>query len=124
MSKRQHVIHVLRSNVTIWKTGSAHALLPSLFTRGWKLFQQLVPFSNLLPGAIHDLVPMAGLLTSALDPNLQATYDLVLGHAIPVEDEKLEGDVLKTFVVGDVKEEGLVENRVQRTLLDVGLLIN
>ena len=82
-----------------------------------------MPLSDLLPGAIHDLVPVAGLLTSALDPDLQATNDLVLGHAIPVEDEELEGDVLQTFVVGHVEEKGLIEDRVQRALLHVGLLL-
>ena len=50
---------------------------------------------------------------------------LVLGDPVPVEQEELEADVLESLLVQlrQVKDEGLVEDRVQSPLLHVGLLL-
>ena len=81
-----------------------------------------MPLRDLLARAIHDFIPVTQLLTRALDPDLEATYDLVFRHAVPVEHQELEANILQTLIVRHVEQERLVEHRVQGSLLHVRLL--
>ncbi len=55
----------------------------------------------------------------------KATFgNLILGDAIPVEQHELELDASQpVLALGQVEDEGLVEDRVQGSLLHVGLLL-
>ena len=94
-----------------------------MHTRRVTLLLELVPFRDLLARAIHDLIPMVRFGALEFGPHFQSAHHFVLGHAIPVEDQELQGDVLETLIAGDVEEEGLVKDRVQGSLLDMGLLL-
>ena len=50
---------------------------------------------------------------------------LIFGDPVPVEQHKLEADVFEAVVaeVGQLEDEGLVEDRVQGPLLHVRLLL-
>lgn len=53
---------------------------------------------------------------------------LVFGHPVPIQEEKFQTDVLQANVsvavqVGQLKDEGLVKDRVQGSLLDVSLFL-
>ena len=81
-----------------------------------------MPLGDLLARAVHHLVPMVLLGSVRSCSDFKAPDDLVLRHPIPVKDEKLQADVLQAFITGYVEQEGLIEDRVEGSLLDVGFL--
>ncbi len=94
------------------------------FFRDIALLLELVPLRDLLSGTVHDLVPVMGFRSAMLGADFQTAYDLVLGHAIPIQSQELQTDVLETLVTRNIEQERFIEDRVECALLYVSLLLS
>lgn len=84
---------------------------------------QVLPFGDLPAGILADFPPVGGAGgRGAVEAEKQAAQDFVLGGAVEVDNQELDGD-LRQQLRRDVIDEGLVEDRVQGAFLHVGLLL-
>jgi len=84
---------------------------------------QVVPFGYLPAGVFTHLPPVGGAGGGgAVQAEQQAAQHLVLSGPVEVDHQELHRD-LGQELRRDVVDEGLVEDGVQRALLDVGLLL-
>lgn len=82
-----------------------------------------MPFGDLPARVFADLPPVGGTgEAGAVQAKRQAAQHLVLGGAIKVDHHELHGD-LGQQLRWDVVDEGLVEDRIERALLHVRLLL-
>lgn len=87
------------------------------------IFTEIVPLGDLPAGVFADLLPVGGTRgAGAVQPQGQAAHHLVLGGAVEVDHHKLYRD-LRQQLRGHVVDEGLVEDRIERALLYVRLLL-
>lgn len=81
-----------------------------------------MPLGDLLPGALAHLPPVfRAARRDAVRPQDQPAHHLVFRGAVKIDDQELDADVGEE-IHGDVVDEGLVEDGIQRALLDVRLL--
>ena len=90
-----------------------------------QLLLQLVTLRNLTPWRGLNLLPMCQLRSFAtIATQLKSADHLVLRHPVPVQQHELQLDLSKPGLIArKIEDEGLVEDRVQRSLLHVRLFL-